>query len=898
MVNGIQRQIIGTTPEVVTPPRIGEQEARAITIGIPAVEEITPRQERLEELSQIKSSIESEERGIQNLEVERRTEVRTLRETRPSGGDALSLQRAREFDTTFEGKVRQINERFEGTRQERVSRIKTLTQRRAEVRAQRVPVTEREREIARLLPEAVERRLEEVRGPGKGAPLEIVTGELFLGTGGGRPPEMEIFREESVITPVSAPVMEERLFTERAGEILTGGLAEFGRGLQELVPLETELTTRVISEVTLGLEGELISERPVLVPAEREVSATEQLFKELRMPFQPEIIGGFILPTPPFIETGRISGEELLWETGRILEIPEQILAITPEQVEQQGIELQRLVETREIGTELLGTIERQVTERPLETAVGLGLLIGAPRLIGRARAPRVTRTIDLGRIEATVVGEEITGTRAGISVFQAGRREFLVTDIGTFAGRVTPDVTFTLGRGGFAIQRIRGGARLGRPRLGRVATQEAAERITRQGQELIRSISVSELDIGRRTFLGEAVDVAKETEKLIRAFDGRVETGLTLESVGARAIERGPTVGLGRATVRITEFAPVEDLGVSIVGRPRQLQLRQIIPPAQITFDKAIGDIIRGTEVARIEFGARAAITPEIFGEIFGPRARVVPRIEEQQIISPLAEELGVSLVGRPITIQQPRETLLTDFDELLRQQERISARPLEGELQVPTTLDGLMDLTGELQAPLEIQLQAPRVAQIQEPIITQIQEPRLGAPLITPTTLVPPGLGPPLLLPRRVGAEQLMDLELGGPGFFVEVKRRGKFRKLPGDPQTRRGALGRGAKVVSETPGATFRIFPAGRPTMNGREFEGIFEDLSNQFRAPRKKGKPVRGTNTFIEKRKFWIDTPGEKRGMTEKGIRAPRKKRRSSGRTSRGSDIMELGRLQLF
>jgi hypothetical protein len=105
----------------------------------------------------------------------------------------------------------------------------------------------------------------------------------------------------------------------------------------------------------------------------------------------------------------------------------------------------------------------------------------------------------------------------------------------------------------------------------------------------------------------------------------------------------------------------------------------------------------------------------------------------------------------------------------------------------------------------------------------------------------------------------------EPGVTGFDVFVRRKGQFEKINYAPLRRTEALGLGSFDVRTTPAATFKIEKAKEKAT--QRFKGSF-DQSFFYR----KG------GLFIEKKKKRIDTPGELRGITFKGLAALRLRRR--------------------
>ena len=115
--------------------------------------------------------------------------------------------------------------------------------------------------------------------------------------------------------------------------------------------------------------------------------------------------------------------------------------------------------------------------------------------------------------------------------------------------------------------------------------------------------------------------------------------------------------------------------------------------------------------------------------------------------------------------------------------------------------------------------------------------------------------------------------------PGFDVFVKKTGKFIKITDRPLTRLTALSRGARKVADTPARTFKIKPATLIPKRKDEEDDFFLKTRRKFRDFRiKSGKPVKlKEGKFIEKAKFAIETPGELKGITFKGLEALKKKK---------------------
>ncbi|MCH8329632.1 MAG: hypothetical protein IIB81_04540, partial [Nanoarchaeota archaeon] len=83
-------------------------------------------------------------------------------------------------------------------------------------------------------------------------------------------------------------------------------------------------------------------------------------------------------------------------------------------------------------------------------------------------------------------------------------------------------------------------------------------------------------------------------------------------------------------------------------------------------------------------------------------------------------------------------------------------------------------------------------------------------------------------------------------------------------------------GANIVDNSSAASFRIKKSIQPM--GFGIDDPFFNLERKFRSPKTKSKLP--PKQFIEKRRFRIDTPGELKGITAKGLIAKRKKARGN------------------
>jgi hypothetical protein len=146
-------------------------------------------------------------------------------------------------------------------------------------------------------------------------------------------------------------------------------------------------------------------------------------------------------------------------------------------------------------------------------------------------------------------------------------------------------------------------------------------------------------------------------------------------------------------------------------------------------------------------------------------------------------------------------------------------------------------------------------------------------------PTTPGPktplPGL--PLFVLPNIGIAGFSRKNVKGQtnAYDVRVKQKGKFvTKAKNLPLGK--AFKTGLRIVDETAARTFNLKPSG--TTNKKDI-GKF-NVSRKLRRPKRNSNLPRGS--FVEKARFAIDSPGEKRAITLKGIKSNKlksKKRKS-------------------
>lgn len=106
----------------------------------------------------------------------------------------------------------------------------------------------------------------------------------------------------------------------------------------------------------------------------------------------------------------------------------------------------------------------------------------------------------------------------------------------------------------------------------------------------------------------------------------------------------------------------------------------------------------------------------------------------------------------------------------------------------------------------------------------------------------------------------------------FDVYVREKGKFIKASKKPLPKNKALNFGADIVDRSSAVTFKIIKSKRKTSMIDDFSFLYQ---HKFRNKKPNSK-IKQNPVFIEKNKFRIDTPGELRGITARGILANKRK----------------------
>lgn len=537
--------------------------------------------------------------------------------------------------------------------------------------------------------------------------------------------------ERPAFRPREAP-----LFTEAAGGFFTGGLAELGRRLQEGIPRRREPTTEVGALRFVTPEGVFISEQPVLLPTEREV-------------FISDIPGITGKTTAVFKETGR--------QIAGFLEVPEDILKLERETALEQGKILKQTIVSPEAVTVAGFKIAERIRERPFEAGISAAIALVSPKVIGKLREPKITRTFDLGRTEAIVVGERVVGKQITVSGIEAGQKKFLASTVARLEG-VTKDArTLTVGRGGIAIQRL--GRRGPSPKVTfrRFTTRDIAEEFLIREKPFVRTISIADVfGKGVKPLRVEAFRLGKRTALERRAVGSSLRTRQKFVDVGVGATKKGIVSGRGISTVDITEIKPTKEIGVKIKPSVKPITAR-VVTPTPKAVQESVEQTIKGIEKSVAEIEAQVVVTPQLFGEAFAAQ-RLRPLIEEEVIVSPKAAELFEQRVAQQVTpiskqVQRTIQKQRTQIQQLTKVQPmiKVAEKPAVG------LVPGISLSTAQMQKQISQQVQKS-VSETQQRIAQTVVTPTVPTRGF-PITFIPPPITTedfllPTITPRRIGA------------------------------------------------------------------------------------------------------------------------------------------------
>ena len=121
---------------------------------------------------------------------------------------------------------------------------------------------------------------------------------------------------------------------------------------------------------------------------------------------------------------------------------------------------------------------------------------------------------------------------------------------------------------------------------------------------------------------------------------------------------------------------------------------------------------------------------------------------------------------------------------------------------------------------------------------------------------------------VPGRMFKGMKLDFGSSNKGYDAYVREKGKLVKVTQEPVSREVADRVGRYYVDETTSASYKVMPSSKPASLS---QGNVPNVpASQFRSAK------RLSGFTVEKNKFRIDSPGEKKGITAKGLRAMRNK----------------------
>ncbi len=729
----------------------------------------------------------------------------------------------------------------------KVSEIKTKTFARLEA----APTTGEVRERLEFPPEQIiptEAQFEERRAQTALGFQELLTGGAAAV---GVTPALSFVQQLGLVEPVAR-------FIGGAGEVFETGLRGVGAVAETGLGVVEEATGQPISlRVTLPREtAQLISgfeDIPIIGPAFAGIgvqpvtpTATELLFGK------PQVARAAVAATELELLLGFPGTRAAVKGVKAVAKVPKRVgFGIEEGIVRVRG----KLVSTKPTPADIFEaetlTLERFKTDffpkTPKITAVErrefLTLLTGEPARKGVRQFGK--QRIDLETIlkrEFPLPGEEpVIGVRTfdvrrpGLSIKERKEFERLLQDIGIARGeRVIP-------------------------------------RFFREKPTGLTGVEARELE----TALREPILFPEGIEaRQILGFDAKQTRAALLEELGikpkvskrALATSKKFAADIKREAARLLKEERGE-LGSfeQIAGRLRQLQRRRR-KPVRIIDEEEI-----------------------IFQQFFGP----VPKIVQRPVpTGPLTFErfLGAGAVGVGTVQAKKLKDLQIDLTAQLTGFAEVpalkTAKALkEGKAQrvseaaaERTALASLLGVsTAQLTGTAQLEGLRPVEAVIPRARITPRTTPRIVPRITTfPRVPGPTRLRPPSLIPL-LAPPTFEDL-VGRPrrrrqGFKVRVKSGKKFRVITKKPLTEGTAKGLGASFVDRGVERTFDIFPVPGTPKSIASLENAFNPF--KFRRPKRKTKLPR--QAFVERSAFAIDTPGERQGITFKGLLALERRR---------------------
>jgi hypothetical protein len=241
-----------------------------------------------------------------------------------------------------------------------------------------------------------------------------------------------------------------------------------------------------------------------------------------------------------------------------------------------------------------------------------------------------------------------------------------------------------------------------------------------------------------------------------------------------------------------------------------------------------------------------------------------ITPVISERvSIVSPITNlkkdiSLAIQSMGIKSRTEIKQDVLQTNI-----------TRQILNSIQLPEVIQGLrqqpIQITEQRQDAISIQLQQSLQQQIQIQESLQLQE-LLQQQLQLQQLVTIPGI---INLTREVPIQQQQ-----GNSFNVLVKNKqyehGKkvhptsFNRVTKEPLTQQDAMALGADTVGRNAKATFKLEPSDKPPVRLTKHIDPWSKVSNQF--------DIKPDGRIIERTRFRINTPGELKEITYKGIEA--------------------------
>lgn len=327
-----------------------------------------------------------------------------------------------------------------------------------------------------------------------------------------------------------------------------------------------------------------------------------------------------------------------------------------------------------------------------------------------------------------------------------------------------------------------------------------------------------------------------------------------------------------------------------------------KIIPRRSL---KGIPRAVGGEGLTEAQFRkARRGSFVEVMEELRFPQRQIQRQLKQSRILQMLRDPAQKSLqrqATKSLEFEPSKQVATTAIKESTKFNLLTNLKFREGQgeggRQVEKLAEADLQIPASPQAP---RLDTPEILLPITPVIpriTTILTPRLDTPEI-PVTILTPGIPPrlppkrPILIRRVKPVKDIIDPTKSFNVFGKPAKLKGQKQKPPIKLNTkglsRKDALNLGASLIDKSLSRTFEVRPArGKPSKPQLGVpRSFFSQNRNKFRNFRiRRGKKILiDENRFIEKGKFLLDTPGERRKITlAKRLSELRGKKRKKPRT---------------